>query len=84
MARVSRAFISAGTSDGKSEQGILLRRGTGAMIWNTIVTGFSGSCIDIDDAATFARAGSNAPAALNGELVMNNSIISCPTNFDEE
>ncbi|NOX75319.1 MAG: hypothetical protein GXP17_01570 [Gammaproteobacteria bacterium] len=77
-------FMSAGTTDGKSEQGILLRRGTGAKIWNTIVTGFSGSCIDIDDAATFSRAGSNAPSTLSGDLVMNNSIVSCTTDFDEE
>lgn len=77
-------FISAGTADSKPEQGILLRRGTGAKIYNTIVTGFAGSCIDIDDTATFDRAGANAPTTLTGDLVMNNSIVSCTTNFDEE
>ncbi len=64
--------------------GILLRRGTGAIIWNTIVTGFADACIDIDDDATFARAGASAPATLSGELVMNNSVVSCSVNFDEE
>jgi len=65
-------------------QGILLRRGTGAKIWNTVVTGFAKNCIDLDDTATFERAGPNAPTALTGDLVMNNSIVSCTTDFDEE
>lgn len=65
-------------------QGILLRRGTGAKIWNTIVTGFAKNCVDLDDDATFSRAGPNAPGSLSGDLVMNNSLISCGVSFDEE
>lgn len=65
-------------------QGILLRRGTGALITNTVVTGFGKNCIDLDDDATFARAGAGAPTTLSGDLIMNNSIVSCTTHFDEE
>lgn len=63
--------------------GVMLRRGTKAQIWNAIVTG-SATCIDLDDDATFARAGDTAPDAPGDELVFRNSIASCATNFDEE
>jgi len=59
-------------------QGILLRRGTGANIWNTVITGFP-DCISIDGEATFLNAG--APGNLTGELTMVNSFISCGSNF---
>ena len=76
-------FIGQPNGDSGAD-GILLRRGTGAIISNAIVTGFADNCIDIDDSATFARAGASAPATLSGELVMNNSLVSCTENFDEE
>ncbi|MDR4518502.1 MAG: hypothetical protein MRK00_14120 [Nitrosomonas sp.] len=64
---------SAGT------QGILLRRGTGANIWNTVISGFQ-NCISIDGEATFLNAG--APGNLSGELTINNSFVhGCATNF---
>ncbi len=64
--------------------GIMLRRGTGAKIYNTIVTGFADTCIDIDDDATFNRGGTSATDQ-TGDLMMANSIVSCPNeNFDEE
>jgi len=53
--------------------GVLLRRGTGASIYNSIVTG-SDVCLSIQDDATFAREG-------DGRLVLENNIMSCPTNF---
>ncbi len=61
-------------------QGILLRRGTGANIWNTIITGFP-NCITIDGAATFLNAG--APGNLSGALTMVNSFVNCPSNFKD-
>lgn len=61
---------------------VLLRRGTKAQIWNAIVTG-APTCIDLDDDATFERAGTT-PDAPSDELVFRNSIASCATNFDEE
>ncbi|MDV6344661.1 hypothetical protein [Nitrosomonas sp. Is37] len=61
-------------------QGILLRRGTGANIWNTVVTGFP-DCVQIDGAATFKNAGS--PGNLSGELTMVNSFVNCANNFKD-
>jgi hypothetical protein len=37
----------------KKGDGILLRRGTGASIYNSIITGAASSCINLDDAETF-------------------------------
>lgn len=37
----------------KSGDGILLRRGTGAILYNSIITGAKSSCINLDDAETF-------------------------------
>lgn len=61
-------------------QGILLRRGTGANIWNTVITGFP-DCISIDSEATFLNAGT--PGNLSGELTMVNSFVNCANNFKD-
>jgi hypothetical protein len=63
------------------KNGILARRGTGGNFSNFIVTGF-GDCLDIDDDATFAAAGT--PGALSGVLTMENTIFDCATSFTEE
>ena len=59
-------------------QGILLRRGTGANIWNTVISGFP-DCISIDGEATFLNAG--APGNLTGDLTIVNSFVNCDNNF---
>jgi len=61
-------------------QGILLRRGTGANIWNTVVTG-SPTCLMIDSAPTFVNAGS--PGRLTGSLTMENSFVQCASNYKD-
>ncbi len=61
-------------------QGVLLRRGTGAQIWNSVITGFP-VCLMIDGAATFANAGS--PGSLSGGLTMENSYVQCAANFED-
>ncbi|MCY3987348.1 MAG: hypothetical protein OXF94_01950, partial [Gammaproteobacteria bacterium] len=44
-----------GTEDGGTNTiGVLLRRGTGATMWNSVITGFN-RCVDFDDEATFGR-----------------------------
>jgi hypothetical protein len=73
-------FIGA-PSDNKTTTGMVLRRGTGANFTNMIVTGFE-KCLDIDSSATFASAGT--PANLTGVLSMENSVINCAINFEEE
>ncbi|SEN12904.1 hypothetical protein [Nitrosomonas marina] len=59
-------------------QGVLLRRGTGANIWNSVISGFP-DCVSIDGEATFINAG--APGNLTGELTMVNSFVNCGNNF---
>ncbi len=57
-----------------NDYGILLRRGTAANFYNTIISGFGAAQIDIDNAATFNNGGS-AAANLTGELTMENSLV---------
>lgn len=59
-------------------QGVLLRRGTGANIWNTVITG-SPACLMIDGERTYANAG--APGSLTGSLTMQNSFVNCAINL---
>jgi hypothetical protein len=55
--------------------GILLRRGTGALIYNTI-TAYSDVCLSIQGDTTYAR-------VTDGRLDLTNEIVSCPTNFKD-
>ncbi len=64
-----------------SDMGILLREGTGAHIHNSVIVGWNDACFDIDNAATFAVAMSGGTPT--GDLVIENSIFSCATNFKE-
>ncbi|MDH5552694.1 MAG: hypothetical protein OEX82_05115, partial [Nitrosomonas sp.] len=61
-----------------STQGALLRRGTGANIFNSVFTGFP-TCLMIDGAPTFVNAG--APGNLSGDLTIQHSFVDCDTNF---
>jgi hypothetical protein len=53
---------------GDPGEGILLRRGTGVTLKNSIVTNFQKAAVDLDNEATFARIDS-------GDLVVDNSIF---------
>lgn len=56
--------------------GALLREGTGANLYNFIITGFGETCINIDQAFTFSNAGATAADAANGtQLTIDNSIV---------
>ena len=78
---IANATFIGASSDNKTPIGILLRRGTGANFTNIIVTGFE-KCLDLDSDATFTAAGS--PASLTGTTTMENAVISCAQNFEEE
>ena len=70
-------FTMIGTEDGGTNTiGVLLRRGTGATMWNSVITGFN-RCVDFDNDATFGRYNT-------GEIAFRNNVVSCATNFDEE
>ena len=64
---------------GNAVQGILLRRGTGANIWNSVITGGFASCLRIDGASTYTNAGTIGN--LSGELTIVNSFAHCTGNF---
>jgi hypothetical protein len=74
---LSNLTIIGRTGD-SATQGVLLRRGTGANIWNSVITG-SPTCLMIDGERTFANAG--APGSLTGSLTMQNSFVNCAANF---
>ncbi len=74
---LSNITIIGRTGD-SATQGVLLRRGTGANIWNSVITG-SPTCLMIDGERTFANAG--APGSLTGGLTMQNSFVQCTSNF---
>ncbi len=78
---IANATFIGGPSDNKTTTGMVLRRGTGFNMTNVIVTGFE-KCLDLDSSATFAAAGT--PASLTGTATMENTIISCAQNFEEE
>ncbi|MEM7675853.1 MAG: ABC transporter substrate-binding protein, partial [Myxococcota bacterium] len=71
-------LVGVPTSE-SSDLGILLREGTGAEIRNSVVFGFNDACFDIDHPETWATTGSTPSG-----IIIENSIFSCATNFEEE
>lgn len=69
-----------------SDDGMLLREGTGAEIHNAVVMGFEEACVDIDHPETWANAmmSSGSSTVASGGLVIRNSLFSCATPFKEE
>ncbi|HBK56825.1 MAG TPA: hypothetical protein DDZ76_11185 [Xanthomonadales bacterium] len=63
----------------RTTDGVQLKEGSGGNFWNLAVTGFTRSCIALQDDATFAAAGT--PANLSGITTMQGSVISCSNNF---
>ncbi|MGM0577441.1 MAG: hypothetical protein ACQEXJ_17080 [Myxococcota bacterium] len=68
-------------SSNNSDLGILLREGTGANIYNAIVTGWNDACFDVDHSETFANA-VDGDGMLTGDLTIESSIVSCDTAFE--
>jgi len=72
-------FTALGSDFGN--QGILLRRGTGVELYNSVFTGFGSSCLKLDGAATYVNAGS--PSNLTGEITIKNTYMNCLENFSD-
>lgn len=68
---------------GGDGRGIMLRRGTGANMYNFVLTNFNDYCIDFDSEATFDNGGSSA-TNLSGDLTMVNSLFGCANAFGED
>jgi len=59
-------------------EGMKLRRGTGANIFNSVVTKFNtGGCIQIDGLRTYQNAGTSA-TSLSGQLTAEGTYVDCP------
>lgn len=69
-----------GRSGNSATQSVLLRRGTGANIWNSVFVG-SPACLMIDGQETFSNAGN--PGSLTGSLTIQNSYVNCATNYKD-
>ncbi|SMF53438.1 hypothetical protein [Pseudobacteriovorax antillogorgiicola] len=70
-------FTMLGTSEAaaKGGDGFHLRRGTGAKIYNSVVTGFKSACINLEDQATFDA----------GEVEFHNVVVgNCKSNFPSD
>lgn len=67
-------FVGTRGEAAKGGSALLLRRGTGAEILNSIFTGFKKGCIDIDDKQT-----ADADA-----IIFENNIVSCAKSFEQE
>jgi len=72
-------FTALGSDFGN--QGILLRRGTGVELYNSVFTGFGSSCLKLDGAVTYTNAGS--PSHLTGEIKIENTYMNCLQNFSD-
>ena len=68
-------FIGSDLANGaKGGSGILLRAGTAASIYNTYITGFSSSCLDVDDLETFN-------VVEEGGIIIQNMYMNCDQSF---
>ena len=71
---LSNLTIIGSPDSDDSDLGILVREGTAAKIYNTVVVGFNDACLDIDHEATWNQAAS-------GDLLFDGVHINCETSF---
>jgi hypothetical protein len=75
---LSNVTVTAKPGNPKILNGIMLRRGTGAKFYNTIVKGAFQSCLNIDDEETFVNGGTvNNGVVEQTGIVMENTIVNC-------
>ncbi len=79
---MNMTLIGTSSQTATGGSGILLRKGTGAYIYNSYISGFKSSCIDIDDLETFRNAtdGSSENNRKPG-IVFQNVYTSCAVGF---
>ncbi|NVJ70478.1 MAG: hypothetical protein HWE08_09005 [Alphaproteobacteria bacterium] len=78
-------IVGSYSKGGESDIGMLLREGTGANIYNTVVSDFGDACLDIDQDATFTNAGSSA-TNLTGNLTIESTLLgsNCKSVFKDD
>ncbi|MDZ4350140.1 MAG: hypothetical protein U1A22_11470 [Xanthomonadaceae bacterium] len=63
----------------RNTDGLQLKEGSAGNFWNLAISGYTRSCVALQDLATFAAAGT--PASLSGLTTLQGSVISCANNF---
>ncbi len=78
-------IVGSYSKGGESDIGMLLREGTGANIYNTVVSDFGDACLDIDQDATFTNAGTSA-TNLSGSLTIESTLLgsNCKSVFKDD
>jgi hypothetical protein len=71
-------LLGTSASAAKGGEGVLLRKGTGAKIHNSVILGAKKSCLDIDNDETFANMDSSEG------IVFENTYLSCAKNFSDD
>ncbi|MCB9488715.1 MAG: hypothetical protein H6684_08290 [Deltaproteobacteria bacterium] len=79
---ISNVTIIGSGSDEFSSDGMRLREGTAANIYNAAVMNFAGSCVKVANVETYENAWDTDH--LSGELTIMNSRVTCDTNFKDE
>lgn len=67
------------TTTDRDSEGVLLRRGTQAELYNFVITGLenTGECLELDDQETIDH-------IADGNLIMESSVIACAENFADQ
>jgi hypothetical protein len=81
----TRPVLSNATFDGgnRAFDAIKVRRASGFALSNVVAYNFLGSCININDAATYTAAAPTVATGLTGTFTMTNSLLGCTKNFDD-
>lgn len=92
IANLTAVGLNDAVAVGKSKAGALVREGTNVTLANSVFTGFNGDCLDIDQAATFAQAGTDdgttfTPAVDDNDVRFVDfpgTVLSCASSFEVE
>jgi len=82
--RIANFTIIGERNAAESDDGILLRAGTAAELYNGIVVDMGEECLDIDDAATFDGINGTNGRPANEDIIIQSVFFNCPTNFKDD
>ncbi|WP_281301326.1 MULTISPECIES: hypothetical protein [unclassified Iodidimonas] len=81
---LSNLTLIGAADRGIGDTGIVLRRGTGGEIYNTVVSNFLDACLDLDDPATFAQANPQSATAAGAGLRIGHTLLDCAAPIENE
>lgn len=68
--------------NGQGGDGVRLKEGSAGQVWNSVITGFPASCINMTNGATYDHAGT--PASPTGNTVFSGVIVDCDQDFKQD